>query len=84
MANKFNQTLGTFDERLKISVDYLKDSNFSTIFESSVESFFQTQTPVFDKSLLVFDKLQKTNDLKEYVSNVRKNIKLFDVYSFNE
>ncbi|KAI6201403.1 Ubiquitin-like domain-containing protein [Aphelenchoides besseyi] len=71
MAKKFNVNLGTFNERLEISLDYLRESNFLAILDSSVESFLQDEK-------LMFDKLQKTDDLKEYLENVRKNVKSTD------
>uniref|UniRef100_A0A8R1DZW1 Ubiquitin-like domain-containing protein n=1 Tax=Caenorhabditis japonica TaxID=281687 RepID=A0A8R1DZW1_CAEJA len=77
MAKILNTMLGTFDERLKISIDYLKDSQFSVVFESAINSFLQNQKPVFDSVRFVFDKPQKTDDLEEYFANVRKNISLF-------
>ena len=75
-----SETLDNFDERLKISLDYLKESTFLTILENSVESFLQYQKPIFDKSLLVFGNHQKANDFQEYVENVKRNVKLFNDY----
>ncbi|CAJ0579164.1 unnamed protein product, partial [Mesorhabditis spiculigera] len=74
--SKFNSNL-TFDERLKISKEYLQESDFSAVFESFTDAFLQNQKPMLDNTRLVFDKPQKTDDLMEYIDNVRSNICLF-------
>ncbi|CAI4220970.1 unnamed protein product, partial [Auanema sp. JU1783] len=77
MSKQINAILGTLDERIKISKEFLIRSNFSSVFERSIVFFLDHHKPKFDKTKLVFDRINKTDDLLQYFDDVRKNISLF-------
>ena len=63
----FSKVLGTFEERLQIAKEYLKELDFVRKVDETIESFLKENEVIFVKYHKCLKDTREVNKLKDYV-----------------